>query len=136
MFIHQVSGQLSGPIQCFGTAIPPVLTHLDGETLVVSWAVEISMLALLVIGKVLHTAVLIHGVMPRQISNSVKFFTLTCAQLTIIESHRVPPGIRAGRVVLGAVNRDVFRVQTSTILPGMGTFFDICLLHIGFSVEL
>ena len=136
MCIHQVSGQLGGPVQRFGTTIPPVLTHLDGQALVVSRAVKIGMFTLLIVGKVLHTAVLIHGVVPRKVSDPVTAPTLTSAELAVIESHRVPPGIRTGRVVLGAVNRDIFRVQTSPILPGIGAFFDIRLLHISFRIEL
>ena len=60
VFIHQPSSQLSGPIQCFGTAVASIFTHFDRQALVITRTVKIGVLPLLIVGKVLHTAVLIH----------------------------------------------------------------------------
>ena len=60
VLIHQPRSQLSSPIQCFGSAVASIFTHLNRQTLVITRTVKIGVFSLLIIGKVLHTAVLIH----------------------------------------------------------------------------
>ena len=135
ILVHQPCGEFGGSFNGGRAAVASVFAHFDGDAVVVSRSVKIGVFSLLVGGQVLDGYVLIHGVVPRQVSDAVSAPAFVSAESAGPECLRVPPGISAGGVVLGAVDGDIPGAHTAAHLSPVPSFRNVAFVDIDFAVE-